>query len=54
MSDYLPDLRQGDEYTLCIDMSGWDAEKKIQVSEPVDLTGYKAWLTLKKDFAELT
>lgn len=52
MSNYLPDLRQGDEYIVCIDMSGWDAEKKIQVHEPTDLTGYKAWFTLKKDFLD--
>jgi hypothetical protein len=46
MSDYLPDLRQGDEYTLCIDMANDGVN-------PTDLTGYKAWFTLKKDFADL-
>jgi hypothetical protein len=45
MSDYLPDLRQGDEYTLCIDMSNDGVN-------PVDLTGYKAWFTLKADLSD--
>jgi hypothetical protein len=45
MSDYLPDLRQGDEYTIAIDMSGDGVN-------PTDLTNYKAWFTLKKDILD--
>jgi len=45
MSDYLPDLRQGDEYTIAIDMGGDGVN-------PTDLTNYKAWFTLKKDILD--
>ena len=45
MSNYLPDLRQGDEYTIAVDMSNGGVN-------PTDLTGYKAWFTLKKDILD--
>lgn len=45
MSSYLPDLRQGDEYTIVIDMSNGGVNQ-------TDLTGYKAWFTLKKDILD--
>lgn len=42
MSAHLPDLRQGDDYTL-----------KIAYPIATDITGYKFYLTLKNTFLEL-
>lgn len=45
MSNYLPDLRQGDECTIAIDMTNGGVNS-------TDLTDYKAWFTLKKDILD--
>lgn len=45
MAKYLPDMRIGDDYNvkLVVDVSG----------VPVDITGYKFTLTLKKSYSDL-
>lgn len=42
MSDYIPDIRQGDTYRIQLDYKG------------LDITGYKHWITLKSDFSDKT
>jgi len=46
MAKYIPDLRAGDDYNL-----------KLTVNDiaglPVDITGYKFWLTLKSSYEDL-
>lgn len=46
MSSYLPDMRAGDNYKI-----------KLTITDslliPIDITGYKFWLTLKSAFTDL-
>ena len=48
MAEYLADQRQGDTWKIKIDYSDDGA-----ISPAPDITGYKFWLTLKSDYADL-
>jgi len=43
MAKYLPDMRVGDDYSIQLTVNNTD-------TTPVDVTGYKFWLTLKADY----